>query len=72
MKVTGHYQKMLEENKKIYNSWFEVWFTCHEPKLMDQPKWFQSSRDVKICDAVLFIKKYGSLVNTYQYGTIIS
>ena len=35
---------------------------------MDQPKWFQSNRDIKICDVVLFIKKDGPLVNTYLYG----
>ena len=70
MKVTGNYQKMLEENKKIYNTLFEAWFTSHVPKLMDQPQWFQSSRDVKIGDVLIFIKKDGSLVNTYQYGMI--
>ena len=70
MKVTGNYQKMLEENKKIYSTWFEAWLTSHVPKLMDQPKWFQSSRDVKICDVVLFLKKDASLVNTFQYGMI--
>ena len=47
----------------------EGW-TSHVPKLMDQPKWFQSSRDVKICDVVLFTKKDTSLANTYQYGMI--
>ena len=40
------------------------------PKLIDQPTWFQSSRDIKICDVVLLIKKDGSLVNTYQFGMI--
>ena len=39
-------------------------------KLMDQPKWFQSIRDIKICDAVFFIKRDGHLVNTYKYGMI--
>ena len=70
IKVTGNYQKMLEENKKIYNIWFEAWLASHVPKLMDQPKWFQSNTDVKICDVVLFIKKDGPLINTYQYGMI--
>ena len=35
---------------------------------MEQPKWFRSDRDLKICDVVLFIKNEGSVVNTYQYG----
>ena len=50
MKVTVNYQKILEENEKIYNTWFEAWLTSNVPKLTDQPKWFQSNRDVEICD----------------------
>ena len=50
MKVTVNYQKILEENEKIYNTWFEAWLTSNVPKLTDQPKWFQSNRDVKIFD----------------------
>ena len=37
---------------------------------MHQPKWFQSDRDIKICDIVLFIKKEGSISSTYQYGMV--
>ena len=37
---------------------------------MHQPKWFQSDRDIKICDVVLFIKKEGSISSTYQYGMV--
>ena len=70
MNVTGSTQKIIEENKKIFNSWFEAWLTSHVPKLMHQPKWFQSDRDIKICDIVLFIKKDGSIASTYQYGMI--
>ena len=44
MNVTGSTQKIIEENKKIFNSWFETWLTSHVPKLMHQPKWFQSDR----------------------------
>ena len=60
--MIGSYQKMLEGNKKIYNTWFEAWLKSHVPKLMDQPEWFQSKRDIKIYDAVLFIKKDGPLL----------
>ena len=40
VKVTANYQKILDENKRIYNTWFEVWLTSNVPKLIDQPKWF--------------------------------
>ena len=70
MEVVGNHLKVLEENKKIFNVWFETWLISHIPKLMEQPKWFCSDRDLKICDVVLFIKNEGSLVNAYQYGMV--
>ena len=68
MKVAGNYLRVLEENKKIFNVSFETWLISHVPKLMEQPKWFQSDRDMKIFDVVLFTKNEGSVVNTYQIG----
>ena len=59
MKVVSNQLKILEENKEIFNIWFETWLISRVPKLMDQPKWFCSDRDVKICDLVLFIKNKG-------------
>ena len=70
MKVVGNHLKVLKENKKIFSVWFETWLISHVPKLMEQPKWFRSDRDVKICDVVLFTKNEGSVVNTYQYGMV--
>ena len=70
MKVFGNYLKVLEQNKKILNIWFETWLISHVPKLMEQPKWFRSDWDVEICDVVLFTKNEGSVVNTYQYGMV--
>ena len=38
---------------------------------MQQPKWFRSERDIKICDIVLFLKQEGSILsNNYQYGMV--
>ena len=70
MKVVGNHLKVLKENKKIFNVWFETWLILHVPNLMEQPKWFCSDRDVKICDVVLFMKNEGTVVNTYQYGMV--
>ena len=70
MKVVGNYLKVLEVNKKIYSAWFKTWLISHVPKLMEQPKWFRSDQDVKICDVVLFTKNEGSVVNTYQYEMV--
>ena len=70
LKITGSTQKIIEENKKIFNSWFEAWLTSYVPKLMHQLKWFRSDRDIKICDVVLFTKKEGSISSIYQYGMV--
>ena len=37
---------------------------------MFHPKWFNSERDVKVVDVILFLKNEESLNNTYQYGMI--
>jgi len=38
------YDKILENNTNIFNSWFENWLMVHVPKLMYHPKWFKSNR----------------------------
>ena len=70
MKVVGNHLKVLEKNKKIFSVWFETWLMSQVPKLMEQPKWFRSDRDVKICNVFLFTKNEGSVVNIYQYGMV--
>ena len=70
MDIVDSTDRILKENKKIFNSWFEAWLISHVPKLMEQPKWFSTDRDIKICDVVLFLKHEGSMNNCYQYGMI--
>ena len=70
MKVVGDHLKVLEENKKIFSVWFETWLISYVPKLMEQPKYFCSDRDMKICDMVLFTKNEGLVVNTYHINEI--
>ena len=70
--VSEGYDKILAENKKIHEAWFECWLMSHVPKLVEQPKWFYSDRDLKKGDIVLFLKQESVLCNTYQYGMIES
>ena len=42
----------------------------HVPKLMDQPKWFRSDKDLKEGDVVLFLKQESEICNKYQYGIV--
>ena len=70
MKVSSDYDRIIKQNNKIYQFWFENWLISHVPKLMFQPKWFQTSRDVKVGDIVLFLKHDSLLSKTFQYGMI--
>ena len=72
MSATESYDKIIESNAKIFNSWFENWLITHVPQLMDQPKWFKASRDLKEGDIVLFLKQESELCNVYQYGIVES
>ena len=68
--IIGKPDKIMEANTRIFNAWFELWLISCVPKLMVQPKWFDSDRDLKIGDIILFLKKEGELNNTYQYGKV--
>ena len=72
LNVEGSFDKILRQNQKVFNSWFECWLITHVPKLIEQPKWFQSDRDLKEGDVVLFLKQESELSHTYQYGIVHS
>ena len=64
--------KFAKANKDIFNTWFEAWLVSHVPRLMFQPKWYNSDHDLKPGDIVLFIKNEKELCNDYQYGKVVS
>ena len=68
--VVEHPDKILEENQKIFDCWFEIWLSSHVPKLVYQPKWFKSDENLKPGDVVLFLKDKASFALRYQYGMI--
>lgn len=72
MSVTESYDKIISSNARIFDSWFENWLITHVPQLMDQPKWFKVSHDLKEGDIVLFLKNESEISSTYQYGIIES
>ena len=55
--VSQDYDKIIVENQRIFNDWFENWLLSRVPKLMEQPKWFWSDHDLKKGDIVLFLKQ---------------
>ena len=71
MTVTSDPTRIFKSNNAIFDSWFENWLMSHVPKLMLQPKWFQSD-DIKEGDIILFLKAESSINSTYQYGLVDS
>ena len=70
MKVPGKSDRILKENRKIFNSWFEVLFISYVPRLTNHAKWFSTGHDIKTCEVVIFLKQDGVLSNSNQYGMI--
>ena len=70
--LTSDPSKFAKVNTDIFNLWFEAWLVSHVPKLMNQPKWYDSDHDLKPGDIVLFLKNEKELCSEYQYGKIIS
>ena len=70
--LTNDPDRFIRSNKEMFDAWFENWLICHVPKLMEQPKWFKTSRNIKEGDIVLFTKQESSLSRTYQYGIVKS
>eukprot|EP00794_Sanderia_malayensis_P006911 gene6911-biopygen5645 len=68
--VENDHIKLIRDNQKIYNAWFDAWLTTHVPNLVARPKWFNSDTDLKVGDVVLFLKQESVLCNTYQYGMV--
>ena len=65
-------EAVIAENKAIFDAWFEVWLLTHVPKLMSQPKWFRSGKNLKPGDIVLFLKQESAIGSNYQFGLVDS
>ena len=72
LSVGSNLEKLIQQNERIVTAWLECWLTSHVPKLVDQPKWFDSDADVKVGDVVLFLKKEKEFAGNYQYGVVKS
>ena len=64
--------EMLENVDKMYSAWFRLWKEVFVPKLMFQPKWFKTDRDLVEGDLVFFIKKDGDLESKWTMGMVES
>ena len=68
--VTEDIGKIIQNNNKVFEAWFKSWLISYVPTLMIQPKWFNSDRDPKKGDVILFLKSDKEFNKKYQYGII--
>ena len=68
--VSGDLQKIIKANNELFNTWFRCWLISYVPKLMFQPKWYNSDRDIKIGYVVLFLKSDKQFDKQYTYGIV--
>ncbi|XP_066922616.1 uncharacterized protein [Clytia hemisphaerica] len=72
LSVQNDFDKILRANQKIHDAWFDCWLVSHVPNLIEHPKWFKTSTNMKAGDIVLFTKQDSVLSSTYQYGIVKS
>ena len=71
MEVTNDAAKIIKDNNRIFQCWFENWLISCVPNLIDQPKWFKTEHHIKIGDIVLFTKD-DTFSPTYKFGIVHS
>ena len=70
LKMSGDFQEMIDHNNQVQEVWFKSWLKSYVPSLMFHPKWFNTDKDPKIGDVVLFLKSEREFDRQYQYGII--
>ena len=76
--IAGSYQvdqgkgtrELLDKVEKLYKSWFIVWRDTVVPKIMFQPKWYNSDKDLQEGDLVYFQKKEGKANQPWTIGRV--
>ena len=70
MTITEDANKIMIQNDKVFEVWYQAWLTSCVPTLMHHPKWFKSDIDPKVGDVVLFLKSDREFNKIYQFGVI--
>ena len=57
MRLPKHREDQLKVIADMYDAWFKIWRDTYVPKLMHQPIWFRTDRDLLEGDLVYFVKR---------------
>ena len=63
-------RRIIQNNNAIFEQWFKQWLISYVPKLIEQPKWFHTERNICVGDIVLFLKSEQEFDRLYQYGVV--
>ena len=59
IRLTKGTRELFDKMEKMYKSWFIVWRDTVVPKIMFQPKWYNSNKELQEGELVYFQKKEG-------------
>ena len=57
MRLPANVRGQLEAITKMYKAWFNIWAQTYVPRLIHQPKWFQTDEDLMVGDVVYFQRR---------------
>ena len=58
--------------EKLYDAFYKIWNVAVLPRMIPQPKWFRSSKELKVEDVVYFQKSEGDLTSKWTVGQVHS
>ena len=70
IKLPANRMDILNKVDETYEAWFKIWRETLVPKLMNQPKWFRSDRDLDKGDLVYFKKRESQLDGKWIVGIV--
>ena len=63
-------RELLDRVEQLYKNWFHVWRDTVVPKLLYQPKWYNSDKDLEEGDLVYFQKRDSELDHVWTVGRV--
>ena len=63
-------RELIDRVESLYEAWFKVWQDTVVPKLLFQPKWYDSDKDLLEGDLVYFQKQDGKLEGKWVIGKV--
>ena len=72
MKYPNGPKDYLKRVEDIYNAWYKIWNVSVIPKLIQQPKWWKNSEELKPTDIVYFQKRENEWDSPYTIGEVES